>query len=123
MPDKLSQSEEILKSAGIFDEIKGKESVLIPITKAVINSKTMDRNTIIYRLAMMIYHSKTTAGAEIIESIGDPGFIYLNLMQDREMEALFHKLLKKRPLLPTVEFAKTFICFVIGAYLFYRATS
>jgi len=123
MSTEIEKSEEILKSAGIINEVKEKENVLIPIAKYVIKSKTMDKNTIIYRLAMMIYHSRTNAGADIIEAIGDPGSIYLRLMENSKIEALFNKLLSESPFLPAIELTKTFICFVIGAYLYSKASS
>lgn len=123
MSSELSKAKEILEVAGILDEVERKETILIPITKVLVNSKTFDNNTIIYRLAMMIYHAKRNAGAQIIESIEDPGFIYLKLMQDQKIKKLFEELLIERPFLSAIDLTKTLICFIIGAYLFYKAVS
>lgn len=121
MSKEVRTAEGILHSAGILDQIKIKESLLISIAKNVIRDKSMDRNTIIYRLAMMIYHAASLAGAPVIETVEDPGHIYLTLMEDKTIAGLFEEKLKKSKLADTPTFTKTFICFAIAGYIYYKA--
>lgn len=116
-------AEEILHSAGVLDQVKMKESLLISIAKSIIRDKSMDRDTIIYRLAMMLYHSALLAGAPLIGAVEDAGYIYLKLMEDREIAGLFEEKLKKSKFADTPSFTKTFICFAIAAYIYYKATA
>jgi hypothetical protein len=117
----IKKAEEILRSARILDEVKIKESLLIAIARGVIKTGTMDPDTIIYRLAMMIYHSKPLAGAPVIDAVEDPGYIYLNLMEDTEIATLFEKKFEKARFVTPGDFTKTFISFVIAAYIYYKA--
>jgi len=123
MSKEIRRAEEILRSAKIIDSVKEKESILISITRSVIKDESMDRDTIIYRLAMMLYHSAPLAGGSIIETLEDPGYIYLNLMEDQEIANLIKKKSEKTKFFVTEEFVKTFICFVISSYIYYRATA
>lgn len=81
----------------------------------------MDRDTIIYRLAMMVYHSAPLAGSPVIESVEDPGYVYLNLMEDTEIASLFEDKFEKSKFMATEAFTKTFICFAIASYVYYKA--
>lgn len=123
MTREVRTAEGLLRSADVLDQIKIREPLLISIAKSVIKDKTMDRNTIIYRLAMMLYHSASLAGAPLIELLEDPGYIYLKLMEDKTIAGLFEEKLKKSKLADTSSFTKTFICFAIAAYIYYKAIS
>jgi len=80
----------------------------------------MDRDTVIYRLAMMIYHSAPLAGGPLIESVEDPGYIYLNLMEDEEIGSLLQEKFEKSKFIAPDSFTKTFICFAIACYIYYK---
>lgn len=121
MSKQIMKAEEILRSAKILDEVKVKEPLLIAIARSLIKTERMDTDTMIYRLAMMIYHSKTHAGAPVIEMIEDPGYIYLNLMEDTEIATLFEKKFEKAKFMSPSDFTKTFISFVIACYIYYKA--
>lgn len=123
MAKEVRTAEGILHSAGILDQIKIKEPLLISIAKKVIRDKSMDRNTVIYRLAMMLYHAAPLAGAPLIEMVEDPGYIYLKLMEDKTIAGLFEEKLKKSKFVDTASFTKTFICFAIAAYIYYKAVA
>lgn len=123
MSKEVRTAGEIIQSAGILDEVKMSEPILISIVKSVIRDKSMDRNTTIYRLAMMLYHSATLAGGPVIEMAEDSGYIFLKLMEDREISGLFDEKLKKSKSVDTASFTKTFICFAIAAYIYYKAVA
>lgn len=122
MSREIRRAEEILRSAKIIDSVRRNEPILVSIAKSVIRDKSMDRDTIIYRLAMMLYHATPLAGGQAIEALDDPGLIYLNLMEDPEMVNLITDKTEKSKLLPTDEFVKTFICFVTASYIYTKAT-
>lgn len=123
MSKKARRAEEILRSAGIFDEVKMKESLMISIAKSAIRDKSMDRDTVIYRLAMMIYHSEPLAGCPIIDTVEDPGYIYLRLMEDPDIANLLREKFERSIFVGPETFIKTFICFAIASYIYTKARS
>jgi len=113
----------ILKAARLLQEVKEKQ-FLLTIASDVIRSGKKDADSIIYRLAMAIYHSKRLADQPAIEGIEDPGSAYLALREDKEFTEKYAFILDEFEKIPPPlrpESVKTFLCFVIGAYLFNRA--
>jgi hypothetical protein len=81
-PRAFKVSEELLKAFGLLDDVE-KNVLLFRIVKDVIAGKRMDTDTIIYRIAMSIYHSKTGTNEAALDKIEDPSTLYLNLSQSK----------------------------------------
>ncbi|MEM3383669.1 MAG: hypothetical protein QXD42_03980 [Nitrososphaerales archaeon] len=116
----LTIAEEILRASGVLEEIKSKPH-LFAVAKDVIMSGTKDPDTIIYRLAMAVYHSKRIAGEPAIPKLEDPASIYLSLTEDESFLKKYPSVLKALTEVPAInrsETVRTFISFVIGTFLY-----
>ncbi|MCL4435180.1 MAG: hypothetical protein M1503_07700 [Thaumarchaeota archaeon] len=109
--------EEILKQVGVMDEIMQKHDLLTGIVNVVNSQGNMDKDTITYRLAMTIYHSKRLAGKSLITSLDDPGAIYLKAAGNPRLKPLIEEMGSKYKMVPTIELVKTLMCFLIASYI------
>lgn len=118
--DKLK---EILKYAGILDQVNQKD-ILFKIAQDVAKSGVKDLDSMIYRMAMAIYHSESYLGKSIIEALNDPGNIYFNLIGNKEFAEKYKEIVDTFDSLEIPERTstmKTFISFLIGSYICYKA--
>jgi len=122
--ERVRKIESLLLYAGILSELKTRKD-LFSIAKDVKNANTKDPTSIIYRLSMTLYHSAMLAGEAAVTQLEDPGVLYLNLMDNSgfktEFPSIYAALTK---VIPNKRSAliKTFMAFVIGAYLYYKGT-
>ena len=109
--------EELLKQVGIFDEVHQKHDFLSRIVRVMKSQGYMDTDTIKYRLAMVIYHAKNLTGQTLIPSLDDPGSIYLRSSDNPKLQSLINEMSERYKAVPTMELVRTFMCFVIAAYI------
>ncbi len=116
----LKTATDILNATGILHDIELSSS-LLAVAEEATNSGERDRDTLIYRVAMAIYHSKRLSGESALLGIEDPGSLYLSLVRNLQGSKELGFLLKEiqetqaesRP-----ELVRVFICFVAATYLY-----
>lgn len=119
---RLKIVEDLLICAGLKENLD-KSHDLFTIAKDVKSSNSKDPTSIIYRLAMMVYHSARLAGRPAVEELEDPGAIYLRIIDNEDFKKRYNSLyesLIKFPYQVRSSVLKTFISFVIGSYLYYK---
>ena len=120
----LKKCEEVLKSCKLFDS-PDRYDKFMPIVKDAINSKTREPDTLIYRLAMLVFHY-AFINPPVITGVEDWESAYLNFIQDEGIQKKY-PIIKKRldqengRNKQTV--FKTMLSFFIGAYLYYRGVN
>ena len=114
--------EEILHQAEIYDEVRLQWDMLSRIVKVIKSQGLMDKDTIIYRLAMTIYHATSLTNRSLIPSLDDPSSIYLKIQDNPRLKAIIEEMSKDYKIVPIVELVRTFMCFIIAAYI-YESTS
>ena len=121
--ERLNKLEEILTYAKLKDSIDNKEN-LFSIARDVTKSNKKDPDSIVYRLAMMIYHSKRLSGEAAVLEIETPGTIYLRLMDNYDFQEKYKFAYDELSrILPQARSAavKTLMSFFAAAYLYYKA--
>lgn len=124
-PDALKTTKEILKSAGFLEEVDANK-YLFGIAKDVVSEKRKDPDTIIYRLAMALFHSEANAGKPAVQGIEEPSKAYLNFIADESFISKYKELLDRFVKFDSdirIIVLKTFLCFLVGAYLYYSVTN
>jgi len=108
---------EYLEKMGISGEVLKNQDLLTSICEEVLEARTMDTATLIYRLAMMIYHAPKLAGAPLIEALEDPSRIYLQMRKDKKIR---EEILDKARTLPIPIRAtvKTIATFLIASFIY-----
>lgn len=115
----LEKVTDILKAAGILDDLKAAQP-LLSIAKDILSSRQKDLDSVIYRLAMMLYHSKRLTGTPALAKLEDPAAIYLSMVESNTMLTRYRVVLDEFEKLAAparAPVAKTFIAFLAGAYL------
>ncbi|MCV0366305.1 MAG: hypothetical protein K5798_03440 [Nitrosopumilus sp.] len=114
-------SEEFLKSLEIFDEVN-KQELIFTAAQEALKEKSMDSSTLIYRLAMALYHSKRGSDSSLIGAIDDPSETYLSFIKTKLFEK--HKgdfaEMMDLPLDLRVAIMKVLISFIIAVYAYYK---
>jgi len=120
----LKVAEEILTSLNILNEIKS-NSLLFGTVKDVIETKEMDPDTIIYRLAMSLYHTKFSSGNPITPLLDEPSELYLRLLQTELPEKYkdAFSIMTNLPPDARIRTMKIFIAFLISSYAYYKTTN
>jgi len=121
----LEKAEEILQYAGVLEEVD-RNDTLAKIAKEVLETGMKDLDSIIYRLAMTVYHAERLTRKQIIESLSDPGILHLNLISNEDFKVRFSKIagaLNEIPPPRRSDFMKTFISFVIGSYICHKVVT
>ncbi len=119
----LETSKRILQAADVLRDIES-NTTLIGVAEDAVLSSERDRDTLIYRLAMAIYHSKRISGEAAVQTIEDPGLLYLSLGRSahlsKELEFLLTEF-QSHPSEIRPELVRVFICFVASCYLYERS--
>lgn len=116
---------DILRAAGVLEELRAAQPLLM-IAKDVLSSGLKDLDSITYRLAMTLYHSKRMTGTPALPRLEDPAALYLSMVESGVMLAKYRLILDEfEKLAPPARapVAKTFIAFLAGAYLAFTALS
>lgn len=114
-------SEELLKSLNILDEVNKQELIFMAAQEAL-KEKSMDSGTLIYRLAMAVYHSKRGSDSSLIHAIDEPSETYLILIKSKIFEKYkehFSEMMEL-PLDLRVNIMKVVISFIIAVYAYYK---
>jgi hypothetical protein len=113
---------QVLNALGILNDVNHSD-ILSAVAEEAANSGDRDRDTLVYRLAMAIYHSKRLSGESALTAVEDPGTLYFSLVRNlRSLEQLgfiLEEIQKQAPELRP-EFVRVFSCFVVSAYLYER---
>ena len=120
----LQITTEFLRAGNILNEVE-ENKYLFAVAKDVIEAGKKDPDTIIYRLAMAIYHSQAASGKAAIPGIEDSSKAFLNLMVDEVIKSKYNGILtkfSKFDMESRAALVKTFLSFVAGAYLYYSVT-
>ena len=75
----LAASEGVLDAVGLLEHVKGAE-VLYDVAAVALQEKSMDLYTLIYRLAMSVYHSADVAGRPVRDALDSPGAAYAAML-------------------------------------------
>lgn len=111
-----------------MDEIMKEEpehlSILSSITKNLMVNKERSRETIIYRIAMTLFHSGRYWENHILKILDEPVRVYLNLASNKSFQknydGIWELIEKRKNRMIKANFIKTLICFLIGGYLYYK---
>jgi len=109
--------EEILKQVGLLEEITKQHGLLTGMVRVARSQGNMDKDTLIYRLAMMFYHAKRLTKQPLISALEDPGAIYLHALDNPRLQAIIMEMSERYRAVPVVELVKTFMCFLMAAYI------
>lgn len=119
----LTTAKEILSAADLLNEVN-KKIDLIGVARDVAVSGTKDSDSIIYRLAMAVYHSKRLSDEPAVAKLEDPGKAYLALTQNSEFCKKYRFIIEELEEIPPPvrpEAVKTLMSFIIGAYVYNKA--
>ena len=109
--------QQILDDAGLFSQYLERRDMLTQIVRFVRSQSNMDKDTMTYRLAMTIYHSKTLTGQSLISALEDPAAIYLRISKNPQFKAILDEMVKTYRTIPVAEVVKTLMCFILAAYV------
>ncbi len=114
-------SEEILKSLNIFDDVN-KQEIIFMAAQEALKEKSMDSNTLIYRLSMAIYHSKPDFNSSLINAIDDPSGTYFLLIKSKifEKNQEHFSEMMELPLDLRIQVVKVLVSFIIAVYAYYK---
>lgn len=98
--------------------------LLSSLVKELIDFKNRCRESIIYRIAMTLYHSSRYWDSHIIDILDDPISVYFKLSSNTIFQEKYPDLwetinLKRNRMLRT-NFMKTLICFLMATFLYYN---
>lgn len=113
---------------GIKDEILKEEpmnlDIISSLTKNLIDNEKKSKETIIYRIAMTLYHSDRFWESHILKILNDPMRVYLSLASNKkfqeEYDEIWNLINKKKSRMIKANFIKTLLCFLIATYLYYN---
>ena len=120
---RLNITRDILNYAGLLKRIDDQKD-LFSIARDVNKALMKDPESIIYRLAMVVFHAARLTGRPVVPEIEDPGFITLSLMDNQEFAKKYPEVYKAIDEIPSTErtiYIRTFVSFVVGAYVYYSA--
>ena len=113
------KSEELLKSVNLLDEVNKKE-IIFSAAKEAYREKSMDSPTLVYRLAMAVYHSGRGADSSIVSAIDNPSDVYLVFLKSslyQEHKEDFTEMMES-PLDLRINVMKVLIAFAISTYVY-----
>ncbi len=118
--DALKNSRELLSAIGILEEVD-KNQTIVSAAREVLRERKMDGGTLIYRLAMAIYHSNREGRSESILAImDDPGSAYLKLADSptfKKWESEFSEMMDVH-LESRIKIMKVLIAFTVSSYVY-----
>lgn len=116
----LANSRDILSSLEILDQID-QTKMLFSTASEMLRDKIMDSGTLIYRLAMAIYHNRGVF-TPTLTAIEDPGSTYLKLLRSssyKKWKSEFSDIMKLS-LRERIQTTKVLVAFVIASYVYYK---
>jgi len=124
----LTTIQDLIETIDILGEISDDENenlrLISSITKNLIENKKRCKETIIYRIAMTLYHSDRYWESHIFKFLNDPINIYLKLSINTKFQKNYEKIWEsiedKKDRVLKGNYVKTLICFVFATYLYYK---
>lgn len=123
-PEALKVTEEILTALNLLEDVK-KNSLLKSVVKDVIGAKSMDPNTIIYRLGIAIYHVKRRTNNAVIEQLEDSGALTLKFLESGITKKYSKEFLEilELPAESRMVTIKILVMLLVAACVYYSETS
>ncbi len=115
----LKNSHELLNAMGILEDVN-QNPTIFPSAREVLREKNMDSGTLIYRLAMAIYHSGGGTGKSILALMDDPSSAYLKLATSpmiNKWEDEFAEMMDA-PLELRIKIMKVLMAFAVSSYVY-----
>ncbi len=119
----LSMTAQILKAAGILQEVEENGSISA-LARDILQSGKKDFDTVIYRMAMAVYWAGRFSGQPLFPTYEDPVKMYLAVTSDKDIRTKFDDIviaMESREDSDREEFVRTLIAFTIGAYVSYKS--
>lgn len=115
----LKNSQELLEAIGILDQVN-ESQIISSSAKEVLREKSMDAGTLVYRLAMAIYHSNRNADHSILTIMDDPSSAYLKLANSPLFDKWNNELseMMEVPLESRIKIMKVLIAFTVSSYVY-----
>jgi hypothetical protein len=120
----FNRAKEILVALDLIQVVDQTKLLFVTISD-VIREQQMDPDTIIYKTALAVYHSKAMSGTALIPQLEDEGQLYVNMIGSEVYKKYQDKFTSMMDL-PVEARQKTlriFLAFVISAYAYYMETS
>lgn len=117
----LKNSKELLKDLEILEQVEKTDLIFSAVTESL-KEKVMDAGTLIYRLAMAIFHSNRGTDRSIISAIDDPSSTYLKLIKSAAYNKwkLEFSDMMNLPLESRIKVMKVLTAFTISSYAYYK---
>lgn len=117
----LEQSAAILGALGILEEVRRTEIFHLTANE-VLDGKTSNVGTMIYRMAMAIYHAGA-ADNPVLDVVNDPGSAYLRPVNSSAYESMRSEFspMMGLPLESRMQVTKVLTAFVIASYVYHKA--
>ncbi len=115
----LKNSRELLSTIGVLEEVD-KNQTIVSAAREVLRERKMDGGTLIYRLAMAIYHSNRGRNESILAVMDDPSSAYLKLAGSpafKKWENEFSEMMDA-PLESRIKIMKVLIAFTVSSYVY-----
>jgi len=120
----LQNSKELLEAMEILDSVE-KTSLIFSAVTETLKEKIMDAGTMIYRLAMAVFHSNIGVENPMLPEIIDPSSVYLKLIKSdvySKWKSEFSEMMNL-PLDLRVKTMRTFIPFTIASYAYFKTVN
>ncbi len=117
----LASSKELLSSFEILDHVEKTELLFLTADEAL-KERVMDSGTLIYRLAMAIYHSDRGVGRSILTAMDEPSSVYLKLIKSSsysKWESKFSEMMSL-PLESRIKITKVLTAFTVASYVYHK---
>ncbi len=118
--DGLNVAKAILEDLGLIEAVKENAMIFLAVTDLTERGQ-MDPDTIIYKIALGIYHSNRLTGQSFFPDVDDESAMYLKFIQvglEKKFEAF--KIMEDLPLDARSKTLKITVCLLIAAYTYYR---
>ncbi len=117
--DALKNSLELLEAIEILEEVN-QNPIIFSSAREVLKEKRMDEGTLVYRLAMAIYHSNRGTDHSILAIMDDPSSAYLKLANSpmfNKWKNEFSEMMEV-PLESRIKIMKVLIAFAVSSYVY-----
>lgn len=127
--EKMGTIRKLLDKMGILGELEKENEdnfiTIASLTKNLIKKKERCKETIIYRIAMTLYHSGRYWDNHVFKLFDDPMSIFLKLSTNYLFQKEYPKIWEsisnnKQDRLVKANQLKTLICFLISTYFYYK---
>jgi len=117
--DALKNSQELLEAIEILKEVD-QNPIIFPSAREVLGEKRMDWGTMVYRLAMAIYHSNRGTDRSILAAMDDPGSAYLKLTSSHTFAVWKDRFseMMEAPLESRIKIMKVLIAFAVSSCVY-----